>query len=136
MHKPDCLMFFYCHILAIVTAPAQLQAMLGQPVTLGCNVSTEVGEVLKQVRWLDFHNKSVLHYQPDQPSSLKRRDGVELVDQQMYTSAIAIERTKLGDEGCYTCVFDVYPSGQQRGKICLDLNGEVILILIIQLYET
>ncbi|KAB5523580.1 hypothetical protein PHYPO_G00154240 [Pangasianodon hypophthalmus] len=109
---------------ARVTAPVQLQTMLGRPVTLSCNVTIEVGDVLKQVRWLDFHNKSVLYYQPEKPGSLTRRDGVELIDQQMHTSAIAIERTKPGDEGCYTCVFDVYPSGQQRGKTCLFLNAK------------
>lgn len=136
MHKPDWLMSFDCHILARVTAPAHLQAMLGRPVILSCNVTIEGGEVLKQVRWLDFHNKSVLHYQPEKPGSLTRRDGVELINQQMHTSAISIELTKPGDEGCYTCVFDVYPSGQQRGKTCLILNGEVMLILIIQLYDT
>lgn len=114
-----------------MSAPAQLQAMLGRPVTLSCNVTIKIPEVLKQVRWLDSKNQSVLHYQPEKPSSLTRRDGVELLDQQMHTSAIAIERTKPGDEGCYTCVFDVYPTGQKRGKTCLFLNGKVMLALII-----
>lgn len=125
-----------CPILATVTAPAQLQATLGQSVTLRCNVTIEGSAVLKQVRWLDLNNQTVLHYQPEKSGSLTRRDGVELIDQKMNTSAIAIESTKPGDEGCYTCVFDIYPSGQQQGKTCLFLNGEVMLILIIQLYAT
>lgn len=119
-----------------MTAPAQLHATLGHPVTLRCNVTIEVSEVLKQVRWLDLNNRTVLHYQPEKPGSITRQDGVKLIDQQMHTSAIAIERTKLGDEGCYMCVFDVYPSGQKWGRTCLFLNGEVMLIIIIQLYDT
>lgn len=118
-----------------MSAPTQLQPMLGYPVTLRCNVTIKVNEVLKQVRWLDFNNQSLLHYQPGNGESLTKRVGVMLVDARKQTSAIAIERIKPGDEGCYTCVFDVYPSGQQRGKICLLLNGEVMLILIIQLYD-
>lgn len=136
MHKPDWLIPFNFHILDRVTAPANLQSTLGRPVTLGCNVTLEGGELLKQVRWLDLHNESVLSYQPEKHESLIKRDGVELLDQEIHTSAIAIERTKPGDEGCYTCVFDVYPSGQQRGKTCLLLNGEVMPILMIQLYDS
>ncbi|KAK3510674.1 hypothetical protein QTP70_012991 [Hemibagrus guttatus] len=128
-----CRCVFVCLWLALVllptlqdrvTAPANLQSMLGRPVTLGCNVTLEGGELLKQVRWLDLHNESVLSYQPEKHETLIKRDGVELLDQEMHTSAIAIERTKPGDEGCYTCVFDVYPSGQQWGKTCLRLNAK------------
>lgn len=128
-------MAFNRPILAKVSAPAHLQATLGLPVTLGCNVTIEGGEVLKQVRWLDLHNRSVLYYQPQKQESLTKRDGVELLDQEMHTSAIAIERTRPGDEGCYTCVFDVYPSGQQRGKTCLLLNGKVKLIFIFYIFN-
>ncbi|XP_046693850.1 OX-2 membrane glycoprotein-like [Silurus meridionalis] len=109
---------------AEVSAPAQLQATLGHPVTLGCNLTIGNGEDLKQVRWLDLHNKSVLYYQPNKPGSLIKREGVELIDQHIDRSSFVIERTKLGDEGCYTCVFDVYPSGQQKRTICLSLNAK------------
>lgn len=110
---------------AKVTAPAQLHAALGLPFMMGCNVTTEVGEVLKQVRWLDDRNKTILYYQPQKPGDLISHDGVELVKQQAHTSAIAIQKVKPGDEGCYTCVFDVYPSGQQQGKTCLFVMAKV-----------
>ncbi|XP_017570594.1 OX-2 membrane glycoprotein [Pygocentrus nattereri] len=104
---------------AKVIAPAYLQATLGFPFILGCNVTINAKEVLKQVRWLNAQNETILHYQPQEPGSLTRHDGVELVTKQAHTSAIAIQKAKPGDEGCYTCVFDVYPTGQQQGKTCL-----------------
>ncbi|KAL6481698.1 hypothetical protein MHYP_G00097780 [Metynnis hypsauchen] len=110
---------------AKVNAPAQLQAMLGYPFILGCNVTIDAKEVLKQVRWLNVQNKTILHYQPQKPGSLTRHDGVELITQKAHTSAIAIKKAKPGDEGCYTCVFDVYPTGQQEGKTCLFIVAKV-----------
>ncbi|XP_007246733.3 OX-2 membrane glycoprotein [Astyanax mexicanus] len=110
---------------AKVTAPAQQHAALGLPFMLGCNVTTEDGEVLKQVRWLDVRNKTILHYQPQRPGDLISHDGVELAKQRAHTSAIALEKVKAGDEGCYTCVFDVYPTGQQQGKTCLSVTARV-----------
>ncbi|XP_062866522.1 OX-2 membrane glycoprotein [Trichomycterus rosablanca] len=110
---------------AKVTAPAEIQAQVSHTATLGCNVTLGNAEIISQVRWLDVHNKTVLHYQPGKPGSLTRRDGVELVDQRMTTSVIVIQRTKPENEGCYTCVFDVYPSGQQQGKTCLLLVAQV-----------
>ncbi|KAI4889462.1 hypothetical protein NFI96_011633 [Prochilodus magdalenae] len=110
---------------AKVTAPAQLQATLGLPFMLGCNVTIENEDTLKQVRWLDVQNNTILHYQPQTPGSLTRDDGVELVAHKAHTSAIAITEAKPGSEGCYTCVFDIYPSGQQQGKTCLLLIAKV-----------
>lgn len=118
------LLQFSC-LQANVTAPAQLQVAMNLPVTLSCNVTIKSGEVLKNVHWLDVHHKTILHYQPEKPGSLTRRAGVELVDQHMHTSAITIQRTKPGDDGCYTCVFEVHPSGQHRGKTCLFLTASV-----------
>ncbi|XP_072513868.1 OX-2 membrane glycoprotein [Salminus brasiliensis] len=110
---------------AKVSAPAQLHAALGLPFMLGCNVTTEVGDNIKQVRWLDVRNKTILHYEPQNPSGLTSHDGVKLVSQHAHTSVIAIQNVKPGDEGCYTCVFDVYPSGQQQGKTCLFVMAKV-----------
>ncbi|XP_066517054.1 OX-2 membrane glycoprotein [Hoplias malabaricus] len=110
---------------AKVTAPAQLHATLGLPFVLPCNVSIKSGEVLKQVRWLGVQNNTLLHYLANNPGSLTRNDGVELVTQPTHTSAISIKKTKPGDEGCYTCMFDVYPSGQQQGKTCVSVEAKV-----------
>uniref|UniRef100_A0A672KTD9 Ig-like domain-containing protein n=1 Tax=Sinocyclocheilus grahami TaxID=75366 RepID=A0A672KTD9_SINGR len=111
-----------------VLAPPHLQAMAGLPFMLACNITMETGEVLKQVLWLDMANKTILHYQPDKNDHITKVDGVELsqqtAGQQAHTSVITIRRAAPANEGCYQCLFDVYPTGQQRGRTCLSLTGE------------
>lgn len=112
-----------------VLAPSHLQAMAGLPFVLACNITMEKGEVLKQVLWLDMTNKTILHYQPDKYDHVTRVDGVELSQQtaapQAHTSVITIRKAAPANEGCYHCLFDVYPSGQQRGRTCLSLTAMV-----------
>ncbi|XP_016297675.1 OX-2 membrane glycoprotein-like [Sinocyclocheilus anshuiensis] len=112
-----------------VLAPPHLQAMAGLPFTLACNITMETGEVLKQVLWLDMANKTILHYQPDKNDHVTKVDGVELsqqtASQQAHTSVITIRRAAPANEGCYQCLFDVYPTGQQRGRTCLSLTAMV-----------
>ncbi|XP_059408461.1 OX-2 membrane glycoprotein-like isoform X1 [Carassius carassius] len=112
-----------------VLAPPHLQAMAGLPFMLACNITMKTGEELKQVLWLDMANKTILHYQPDKNENVSKVDGVELLQeatgQQAHTSVISIRRATPASEGCYQCLFDVYPSGQQRGRTCLSLTGTV-----------
>lgn len=88
----------------------------------------EAGEALKQVLWLDATNKTILYYDPDKYDHTTK-DGVKLsqhtAGQQAHASAITIGRAEPANEGCYQCLFDVYPTGQQRGRTCLSLMGEV-----------
>ncbi|KAK9981127.1 hypothetical protein ABG768_000692 [Culter alburnus] len=115
-----------------VLAPSHLQAMAGLPFMLACNITMETGEALKQVLWLDMTNKTILHYQPDKYEHVTKVDGVELSQQtegqQAHTSVITIRRAGPANEGCYQCLFDVYPSGQQRGRTCLSLTAKVELM--------
>ncbi|XP_051751816.1 OX-2 membrane glycoprotein-like isoform X3 [Ctenopharyngodon idella] len=115
-----------------VLAPSHLQAMAGLPFMLACNITMETGEALKQVHWLDMTNKTILHYQPDKYEHVTKVDGIELSQQiegqQAHTSVITIKRAGPANEGCYQCLFDVYPSGQQRGRTCLSLTAKVELM--------
>ncbi|XP_076839648.1 OX-2 membrane glycoprotein [Brachyhypopomus gauderio] len=110
---------------AKVTAPSHLQATLGLPFVLACNLTLENGDILKQVRWLDTHNATVLHYEPENAGRVRKQARVELVKQQVHSSAISVQDATPGDEGCYTCVFDIYPSGQQQAKTCIFLLAKV-----------
>ncbi|XP_042613698.1 OX-2 membrane glycoprotein-like isoform X1 [Cyprinus carpio] len=115
-----------------VLAPPHLQVMAELPFMLACNITMETGEVLKQVLWLDMANKTIIHYQPDKEGHVTKVDGVELsqrtAGQQAHTSVITIRRAATANEGCYHCLFDVYPTGQQRGRICLSLTATVVMM--------
>lgn len=107
-----------------VTAPGRLEAPVGQPFTLTCSVSRERGETLKQVLWLDVQNKTLLTYHPGNRDSVSGQQHVELASSPKDTSAITIRRVGFRDEGCYTCIFDMHPTGSQQGQTCLTVTCE------------
>lgn len=108
-----------------VIAPSSLNAIAGLPFTLSCNVTTERGDTVKQVRWLNKNDQVLLAYEPGEPVKVtSRRDDVELTASHNDISAVTFKRAKGNDEGCYRCIFDVYPSGAQEGMTCLSITGE------------
>ncbi|KAG7463385.1 hypothetical protein MATL_G00176010 [Megalops atlanticus] len=109
-----------------VTTLAHVQALVDNPFTIDCNVTVGPGETLKQVRWVDGQNQTLLTYLADQPVSIIDHR-VELVRSHHDHSAIAIKRVQLRDEGCYRCMFDVYPTGQQERQVCLSVTATVTL---------
>ncbi|XP_041700792.2 OX-2 membrane glycoprotein isoform X3 [Coregonus clupeaformis] len=108
-----------------VTAPERVEAPVELPFTLTCLVSKGRGDSLKQVRWLDVQNQTLLTYQPSQKDSVSGQQHVELAPSPKDTSAITIRRVGFRDEGCYTCIFDLYPSGSQEGHTCLTVTSRV-----------
>ncbi|KAL6115292.1 uncharacterized protein ACO6RY_00181 [Pungitius sinensis] len=109
-----------------VTAPATLQAEVGRPVLLGCNVTTETGDTVKQVRWLDGHKKLILAYRPTVPVRVSHQaPDVQLTAAHGDASYITIGRVRPDDEGCYRCIFDVYPGGALEGTTCIQVTGRV-----------
>ncbi|KAF7658886.1 hypothetical protein LDENG_00005620 [Lucifuga dentata] len=108
-----------------VTAPERLEAPVEKPFTLTCRVSRERGESLKQVIWLDVQNQTLLTYHPGNRDSVSGQQHVELASAPKDTSAITIRRVGFRDEGCYTCIFDLHPSGSQQGQTCLTVTSHV-----------
>ncbi|XP_028249038.1 OX-2 membrane glycoprotein isoform X2 [Parambassis ranga] len=108
-----------------VTAPAYLVAPVEKPFTLTCTVSRERGESLKQVLWLDVQNQTLLTYQPGNRDSVSGQQHVELATSPKDTSAITIRRVGFRDEGCYTCIFELHPSGSKQGQTCLTVTASV-----------
>ncbi|KAM3850743.1 nectin-2-like [Diretmus argenteus] len=109
-------------------APASLSAVAGRPFTLGCNITMETHDTLRQVRWLNMDSKVLLAYEPGAPDRIiTRRPDVELVASHSNASSITIKMARPNDEGCYRCVFDIYPSGAQEGKTCLSVTVKVNL---------
>lgn len=113
-----------------VIAPSSMTAVAGLPFTLGCNITIATGDTVKQVRWLNKHKQVLLAYEPGESvRTTSRQDNVELTSSHLNVSAITIKRAGPNDEGCYHCIFDIYPSGAQEGKTCLSIEGEFGLSL-------
>lgn len=111
-----------------VTAAASLSVEAGQPVTLSCNITRATGDNVWQVRWLDRRNKKLLTYAQSAPVRIIHQEpGVQLNSSDDDASAITIQKVQAADEGCYRCIFDVFPSGLQEGKTCIRVTGQVRL---------
>lgn len=97
-----------------------------QPFTLSCSLSRGQGGSLKQVRWLDVKNQTLLSYQPGEMDSVSGQQHVELAPSSAKgTSAIIIRRVGFRDEGCYTCIFDLTSSESKEGRICLTVTSRL-----------
>ncbi len=108
-----------------VIAPASLTAEAGRSLLLGCNVTTATGDTVRQVRWLNRHNKVILAYEQSVPVRVSHQEAnVHLNASHNDASYITIKRVRSNDEGCYRCIFDVFPKGQQEGETCISVTGE------------
>ncbi|KAI4888362.1 hypothetical protein NFI96_011255, partial [Prochilodus magdalenae] len=105
-----------------VVAPARQEAVVERPFTLTCSLVKSKGESIKQVRWLDMQNHTLISYIPGQPASVSGQQHVELGSGHQDSSNVIIKRVSHRDEGCYTCIFDVYPSGSKEGRLCLTVT--------------
>ncbi|PWA31220.1 hypothetical protein CCH79_00002669, partial [Gambusia affinis] len=108
-----------------VTAPARLKAPVDKPFTLTCTLSKDRGETLREVHWLDDKNQTLLSYQPGDRDSVSGQQHVELATSSKDSFAITIRRVGFRDEGCYTCIFELSPSGSKQGQTCLTVDAEV-----------
>lgn len=117
-------LFAFFNVQGRVTAPARLEAPVEKPFTLTCSVSRDRGESLRWVHWLDVQNQTLLSYQPGQRESVSGQQHVELASSPKDTSFITIRRVGFRDEGCYTCIFDLHPSGSKQGRTCLTVTCE------------
>ncbi|XP_042261334.1 OX-2 membrane glycoprotein-like [Thunnus thynnus] len=110
-----------------VMAPAKLNAEAGLPLQLGCNITTPAGSTIRQVRWFR-QKKMLLAYEPLVPIRISRQDSnVVLASSHADASYITIKRVQHQEEGCYRCIFDVFPGGQQEGQTCVTVTGKVQL---------
>ena len=109
-----------------VTTPANVTAVPGQPFTLSCNLSTATGERVHQVRWLAPGGQVLMAYQPGDPPTVSAgRPDVRLSPGlPPAASAITVATAGPAHQGCYVCMFHVYPSGSQQGRTCLTLTGD------------
>lgn len=109
-----------------VSTPARLEAKVDQPFTLSCTLVKSKGETVHQIRWMDAQNQTLISYQPGQPDSVSGQQHVELAAPSRDASAINIKRVSYRDEGCYTCIFDIFSKGSREGQTCLTVTATVI----------
>ncbi|XP_056157359.1 OX-2 membrane glycoprotein-like [Lampris incognitus] len=109
-----------------VMAPASVSAEAGRPFTLGCNITVGTQDKVRQVRWLNRYGQVLLAYELGVPVRITtHQPGVQLNTSHNDASAITIRKVRPVDEGCYQCIFDVYPSGLQKGNTCLNVTVNV-----------
>ncbi|KAM9835870.1 poliovirus receptor homolog [Aulostomus maculatus] len=108
-----------------VITPPQLIAEVGYPFMLGCNITTKTDESVLQVRW-SKKQRPVLVYQQTVPIGITHQDlNVELSISQPNASYITIKSVRPEDEGCYSCIFDVFPKGKDEGVTCIGVTAKV-----------
>ncbi|XP_005460840.1 OX-2 membrane glycoprotein isoform X2 [Oreochromis niloticus] len=109
-----------------VLAPANLTVEAGHPLLLGCNITTEPGDTVYQVRWLNKHNDLILAYEQMVSPRISHQDqNVQLTVSHHNASYITFKKVQAADSGCYHCIFDVYPKGTQQGLACFNIIGKV-----------
>lgn len=107
-----------------------LVAEVERPLLLTCNVTIGSGNNLLQVRWYDSQEKLLLAYQLQPLTISHPNDNVRLVSH-IDGSSIYIVKMQPHGSGCYTCAFDIFPLGEQTGKICIKLTGGSALCLLV-----
>ncbi|XP_067356670.1 OX-2 membrane glycoprotein-like isoform X2 [Channa argus] len=107
-----------------VTALASVTAEAGRPFILGCNITTVAGDTIRQVRWTNNLNKLILAYEQSVPVRISHQQAnIQLTRHHNDASYITIKNVQPQDEGCYTCYFDVFPSGSQEAKTCIKVSA-------------
>lgn len=111
-----------------VIAPGSLSVEAGRPLTLSCNVTAGPHDTIRQVRWLNKRSETLLSYEPSVPIRISHQDpNVQLTRSRTGTSSITMTTVQTDHEGCYRCIFDVFPKGQQQGKTCVTVTGKLRL---------
>ncbi|XP_053170634.1 OX-2 membrane glycoprotein-like [Scomber japonicus] len=109
----------------VVIAPANMIAEAGHPLLLGCNVTDGT---IRQVSWLHKGNKKLLVYEPGESVRISHQESNVLLNSSHNNSSyITIKSLQQDDEGCYQCIFDIYPLGRQKGEMCVTITGKVQL---------
>lgn len=112
--------------LGKVITTANLTTEVGRALTLSCNFTISADETIHQVRWLNKHGKTLLAHDHKSPIHISQQElNVHLASSNNGASSITIKTVTPEDEGCYSCIFDVFPGGQQEGKTCIIVTGNV-----------
>lgn len=113
--------------IGVVVLSSAPTVEVGQPLNLTCTVTALPGDTIHQIRWLHEHKQTLLAYEPRSPPRISHQDpNVQLQpSDKLSSSFITVVAVRPEDEGCFQCIFDIYPRGQQEGQTCVTVTGKV-----------
>ncbi|XP_036418367.1 OX-2 membrane glycoprotein [Colossoma macropomum] len=100
---------------------------LGQSASFSCSLPNAAG--VKQVTWQRLGHDDSVQTMVTFSENFKQQvtdsylDKVEVTEATLSATTIVIKNITFADEGCYICTFNVYPSGTERRKTCLTVQG-------------
>ncbi|XP_066563006.1 OX-2 membrane glycoprotein isoform X2 [Amia ocellicauda] len=114
-----------CRIQGKVITQKTVTASLNQPLTIRCNLTLSREESLRQIRWENRRNETVIIYTQDDPPEPDTTARQYISVAQPDASAITFNPLTANDAGCYKCIFNVYPTGTVRGETCITVTDVV-----------
>ncbi|XP_032861221.1 OX-2 membrane glycoprotein isoform X2 [Tyto alba] len=110
----------------VVPQAEQRSVKMGDNVTLSCAL-TEPKEVL-QVTWQKDSGKSynnIATYSIIKGLKIHEpyQDRMNFTSLVLNETSITFWDTRMDDSGCYTCLFNAFPSGSSSGRTCLSVFG-------------
>ncbi|KFP03185.1 OX-2 membrane glycoprotein, partial [Calypte anna] len=110
----------------VVPQAKETSVKVGDNVTLGC-VLTEPKDVL-QVTWqknAETSVKNIATYSTIKGLKIHKpyQDRMNFTSLVLNETKITFWNTRMDDSGCYTCIFNTFPSGSISGHTCLHVFG-------------
>lgn len=117
--------------IRVLSSNAHPTVTQGQHADLTCQLS-DTQEDLTQISWqkktreYNFNHNFYIITPTHGPSPVNgRQDRVSFIgDVAVLVGSIRLENVSLSDEGVYTCIFTVFPSGPQTTEIHLSVQGK------------
>ncbi|XP_038130408.1 OX-2 membrane glycoprotein-like [Cyprinodon tularosa] len=120
--KPDILSLFPAGVAAVIQTQLNVLAAVGEDPPLSCQL-LETKDV-QQVTWQKVFGRkerNICSYSEyfGQTVNPDFKDKVQFIEAGLQNSSIVIRKVTEKDEGCYLCLFNIYPDGALVGRTCL-----------------
>ncbi|XP_015260484.1 PREDICTED: OX-2 membrane glycoprotein-like, partial [Cyprinodon variegatus] len=111
-------------LAAVVQTQLNVLAVEGEDAPLSCQL-LETKDV-QQVTWqkvIGSKERNICSYSEyfGQTVNPDFKDKVQFTEAGLQNSSIVIRKVTEQDQGCYLCLFNIYPDGALRGRTCLNV---------------